>query len=748
MLESWGRLVHRHRWTVLVLSLLSSLTSIWVTTRGGQLDSGMVLEGTESGRALALMERELPRRPVAFDLIFGHRTWMATGPDFRAAVERALAPLRGHPRVAAVRTAWDVTPPAAERLSRDGRYTRVSVELEGQAAVVESMVFAGGGSEAYAELRPLVRSDVLSVTAAGALALHHDFTELTRRDVTRAELVILPVVPVLLLVVFGSVVAAAVPFGVGLLAVAGGMAGTLLLARVMSVSIYAPNVVTMIGLAVAIDYSLFIVSRYREEIGKRSPEDALGRSLATAGSAIIFSGLTVAVGLLGLYSLRLGNLGSVGLCGTAVVGFAVLYALTFLPALLAVLGPRIDAWRLPWPRVTRGRAERGMWVRVTNLVMAHPWRVLVPVTALLLLLGAPFARIRLATTDVGVLPPNAEGRRGQDLLRREFPGQESTRLIVILDWGARSPRAAAQIAELHQLSRWLAAQPDVARLDSFVDIDPSVSLGQYQMLAAMPPGARPVAIEAALARTMGRHVSLLVVHTLQPANSDAARQLVHRIRREHPPGSAQILVTGHSAFDVDFLDLVRAHAPLAVAVIVAVTYLVLFVLLRSILLPLKAVIVNFLSISASYGALVWIFQDGHLTRWLHFVPGPIETATPLIMFCVMFGLSMDYGVLLLSRIREEYQRSGDNVIAVGTGLQHTGRLITAAAAIMATVFFGFAAADLVVIKAIGIGMGIAVLLDATIVRALLVPATMRLLGRWNWWAPAILTRLPTPLHRH
>jgi RND superfamily putative drug exporter len=260
------------------------------------------------------------------------------------------------------------------------------------------------------------------------------------------------------------------------------------------------------------------------------------------------------------------------------------------------------------------------------------------------------------------------------------------------------------------------------------------------MIAAMPSYIRPPLVQLAFDQTMGRHIALLVVHTPHAAGSDPARSLVRRIREEHPPLPARLLVTGHTAFDVDFLGLVRDHAPRAVLLIVVATYLLLFVLLGSVLLPLKAVVINFLSISASYGALVWIFQDGHLASWLHFSPGPIETSTPLIMFCVMFGLSMDYGVLLLSRIREEYQRTGDNTLAVGTGLQHTGRLITGAAAIMATVFFAFAAADVVVIKAIGIGMGIAVVLDATVVRALLVPATMRLLGRWNWWAPGPVVR--------
>src|SRR6185295_9462010 len=605
---------------------------------GGRFDTAFVPTETESGRALMLMNRDLPQRPLAFHLVFGHQRMPITDPAFRAEVERALAPLQQDPRVAAIRTVWNANPPQPERVSRDGRHTRVSVELKGHTAAVESMVFVADGAETYAALRPLVRSDVLSVTAAGALALHYDFTEITRRDVVRAELVILPVVPVLLLLVFGSVVAAAVPFGVGLLAVAGGMAGTYLLSHVMAVSIYAVNVITMIGLAVAIDYSLFIVSRHREEIRRRGGEEALGRTMATAGSAILFSGLTVAVGLLGLYSLGLGNLGSIGLCGTLVVFFAVLYGLTFLPALLAVLGPRLDAWPVPLLSRASTSGGRGFWVRLTTVVMNHPWWVLIPVAAVLLLLGSPFARIRLAASDVEMLPASAESRRGEELVRREFPGQETTRIIVILDFGEGSPLAAPRVAELYDVSRWLAKQPGVQKVESFVDLDPSFPLGQYQMLAVMR-ATGPPAIQGALAQTMGRHIALLAVHTAFPASSDEARNLVRHIRETHPPVKGQLLVTGHAAFDIDFLALVRVHAPRAVTLIVVATYVVLFILLGSVLLPAKAVLMNFLSISASYGALVWIFQDGHLARWLHFTPGPIETATPLVMFCVIFGLS-------------------------------------------------------------------------------------------------------------
>jgi RND superfamily putative drug exporter len=708
-----------------------------LTGHGGRFDSTLVPTETESGQALNLMQRDLPARPLAFQLILRHPTLPASHPTVRAEVLRALAPLRDHPRVAAVRTAWDISPVDPDRVSRDGRYTRASVELRGYNSAVESMVFAAQGGEAYAELRPLVRSDVLAVVAAGALALHHDFTETTRRDVWRAEMVILPVVPVLLLLAFGSVMAAALPFGVGLLAVAGGLAGTGLLSRISSVSIYASNVVTMIGLAVAIDYSLFIVSRFREEIRQSSVADALGRTLGTAGVSIFFSGLTVATGLLGLYALGLGNLGSIGLCGTLVVSFAVLYSLTFLPALLAVLGPRVDAW--PVFRADRGQpAAESFWRGLTAVVMAHPWKILLPVTAALLLLGSPFMRIRLGASDIGMLPPRSEARQGEEILRREFPGQETNRILVVLDYGEGAPLTTPRIDRLYDYSRRLAREPGVSRVESVVTLDPAITRTQYQALAVMPADVRLPTIQAALAQTVGQHIALMVLHTPHAAGSAAAQALVRRIRAERTVGDARVLVTGHTAFDLDFTGLVRDHAPRAVAIIVAVTCLALFWLLGSLLLPFKAVIMNFLSISASYGALVWIFQDGHLARWLDFTPGPIESGTPLIMFCVTFGLSMDYGVLLLSRIREEYQKSGDNALAVAVGLEATGRLITSAAAIMAAVFFGFALADLVVIKAIGIGMGIAVVVDATVVRMLLVPATMRLLGRWNWWAPESL----------
>jgi RND superfamily putative drug exporter len=737
VLARWGRLVYRARWLVLIVSALSLGAAIPVILARAPLDPPDIPAETESGRALRLIGGELAARPPSFSLIFSSPTLSARDPAFRREVERALAPLARDARVARVRTADGGLPGA---ISRDGRRALAVVELHGRATGFASLEFSGVPPDLYPSLRALVRSDTLEVLAAGAIALNHDFTEVARQDVGRVEVIILPLVAVLLVLVFGSVVAALLPLAVGALAMASAIAGTLLLARFVSVSIYAPNIVSMIGLGVAIDYSLFVVSRFREELREHPTPEAVARTVATAGRAVFFSGLTVAIGLLGMMLLGLGNLGSLGWAGTTVVAFAVVYGLTTLPALLAVLGPRVNVVRIPFLDRGRPAAGHGAWHGVATLVMAHPWRVLLPVVALLLVLGLPLLHLRVSAGDETALPVEAESRRGTELVRREFPGQDVNRILVVLDAGRDSPLTPERVAQAHAISRWLATRPRVGRVDSFVDLDPSFDLAMYRRLAAVPRKERPPELAAALEHLVGEHIALLVVSTEVRPSSDAARALVREIRTAHPPFAGEVLVAGQTAFDLDFIGLTVRRAPLAVGLIVLVTFVVMFLLLDSVLLPLKAVAMNLLSITASFGALVWIFQDGHLADALGFTPGPIQTATPLIMFCLVFGLSMDYEVLLLSRVREEYDRRGDNAHAVAAGLERTGRLITGAAAIMAAVFFGFGLARSVIIQAVGIGIGIAVVVDATIVRALLVPATMRLMGRWNWWRPAWLDR--------
>jgi putative drug exporter of the RND superfamily len=741
MLGAWGLFVYRFRRALVVLSLASLFPATWLVARGGELDTSVVPLVTESGRAAELIAGELPRG-ASFELIFSDSSGHATDPAFRQAVARAIDPLRRDSRVARLVTAYDRSPSDPALVSEDGRRTRVIVEVAGQASPFESLEFSSVPPAVYRSLRRQVHSDTLEVLATGSPALHHDFTEMAETDLRRCELVALPVVLVLLLVVFGSGVAAFLPLAVALLAMAAGTAGMLLLSRVMPVSTYATNLVTMIGLGVAIDYALFIVSRFREELGQqRDIPGALARTMATAGRAVLFSGLTVAIGFGGMMLVPIGALASLGVAGTMVVALAVIYSATVLPAVLAILGPRVDALRVPFTSSRASRPGGGAWHRIAATVMDHPWGVLLPVLAGLLMLGLPFRAIRLASADPMILPADAESRRGEELRRRAFPLAAGSPIVVVLRDADRAPTSPQRIRELYMMSRWLARLPGATRVESFVDLDPRLGRDQYERLASLPPPARPPAIDAALRAMMGTHISTLLVYSSFSRESHEARALVRAIRDRHPPTDAEVLVSGQTAFDLDFIRLMERAVPVTGAFIVVVTYVILFFLLGSLLLPLKAVLMNLLSITASYGALVWIFQEGHLARWLGFTPGPIESPIPLIMFCVLFGLSMDYEVLLLSRTREEYGRTRDNRQAVAHSLERTGALITGAAAIMAVVFFGFGFAHAVMIKAIGIGMGIAVIVDATIVRALLVPATMRLLGDWNWWAPAPLSRM-------
>jgi len=739
LLEGWGRRVYRLRWWLFALSLVPLAPAFVVVAHGARAASAPILASTESGRAAKLMARELSDRPLSFDLILSHPTLRATDPPFKAEVKRALQALRDDSRVSRIRTPYDLDPPDQTLISRDGHRIRAVVELKHRSSAIESLEFSSLPPGFYPSLRSKVSPSALEVVAAGPLVLHHDFVEVAQRDLRRSELVIMPVVALFLLLAFGSVVAAILPLGVGLLAVSGGIAGTEILARYTSVSAYAPNIVTMIGLGVAIDYSLFIVSRFREEIMRRSVPDALAVTLARTGQAILFSGVTVAIGLLGMLMLGLGNIGSLGVAGTLVVALSVLYGLTFLPATLALLGRRVNALAIPGLR-RRGRTT-GFWHRLSTLVMAHPWRVLLPVTALLLLLGSPFLHLRLAAGDASSMPSWAESRRGAELLQRDFVAGEVPPVIVVVHHRTGSPLEPGRMGQAYDLNHWLAAQPAVSGVQSVMDLSPDTSREEYQRFVKVPMEMWPEDMRREVAQVVGAHIMVFAVSTKVPAGSDETRALVRTIRSSHPPVDGEVLVTGATAFDLDFMGVITDNAPKAVGLVVAATYIALLLLLGSVLLPLKAVVVNLLSISASYGALVWIFQDGHLSHLLGFTPGPIQTATPIIMFCLIFGLSMDYEVLLLSRMREEYERSGDNVLAVGAGLERTGRLITWAGAIMAAVFFAFALAESVIIKAVGIGIGIAVILDATVVRGLLVPATMRLMGHWNWWLPRPLARL-------
>jgi RND superfamily putative drug exporter len=542
--------------------------------------------------------------------------------------------------------------------------------------------------------------------------------------------------------VFGSVIAAALPLAVGAAGVVLVLASLVVAARVTDLSIFVLNLATMLGLGLAVDYSLFITSRFREELARRgSVAEAVEQTAATAGKAVFFSGTTVLIGLMGLALFDFMFLRSVGIAGVIVVAWSTIAALTLLPALLAIVGRGIDRFAVRRPRPIDAGAS-GFWVRLSRAVMARPLAVLVPTLALLLLLGAPFLRVNISSPDATILPPDLPSRQAFDVLVAEFGAGEISPFLVVFAADGDIARPA-HLASIYEAGARLAADPRVTRVQSLVP--PELPRNRAIAAARLQIGLDRLGIETPAARLAGDETAVMLVYSAYLPNAEESKALLRELRALSPPGLT-VRVDGGTAEIVDVVAEMYAEFPKAIALVVGATYLVLLVLFRSLLLPLKAIFMNGLSILASYGALVWVFQEGHLSRWLGFAPqGFVEASLPIIMFCVLFGLSMDYEVFLLSRIREEWEQTGDNARAVAAGLQRSGRIITSAALLVVVVTASFVTADVVLIKALGFGIALAVLLDATVVRALLVPATMCLLGDWNWWLPSPLARLlPAP----
>ena len=738
MFERWGRFVYRWRWATLVVSGVLLAASIVGVLGGGTLSSGNSGSGRlEAERANSLITQQIvpaqKKTGSGFTLIFGSGSLTASDAAFKSAILAAVQPLTTDSRVTGVTTPYDVPAAAAASMtSRDSHKVLVQVGVKDSSQVARKY---------YPELRSKVRSNTLSIQGTGALAINRAFDTTLQQDLARAEYVSLPVTLILLVLIFGTVVAAGLPLGVGILAILGGIAGTFLLSRFTDVSQYALNIVTLIGLAVAIDHSLFIVNRFRDELSAgRSREDAIAVAVATAGRSIMFSGITVAIGLGAMLFFQGTFLASMGAAGTIVVAVAVFYGLTFLPALLSVLGGAVNRVRLPFSRPHQHDA-RGFWHGMAEWVMRRPVVVLLPTLGFLLLAGIPFLSIRLANGDVDQLPPGDESRQGYDTLIRDFPGQDQTVVTAVVYYPNSSPLTSEHVGAAYDLSQRVASMPNVLRVDSLLNVDPSLTKADYQRLYAGPASGLPQPLQQALRSGSGKNLLVLNVVTNKAPTTDEARTIVRAIRGQSVGAGGQVLVTGQTADDLDIIGYILDKTPIAVGVVVLVTYLVLFLLTGSIVLPLKAVVVNLLSIAASFGALVWIFQQGHLSNVLGFTPQSIDPSVPVILFSIVFGMSMDYEVFLISRMQEEYRRTGDNRSAVAEGLQRSGRLISGAAAIMAAVFLAFGLADVVLIKAIGIGLAIAVVIDATIVRMLLVPAIMRLLGDLNWWAPRPLAWL-------
>lgn len=556
--------------------------------------------------------------------------------------------------------------------------------------------------------------DLIDVEVGGFEETFRAVSVQVEKDLLRAEMIAFPITLILLLFVFGSLVSAALPLAIGGIAIVGSFFVLRVLTGFTDVSIFALNLITAMGLGLGIDYSLFVVSRFREELHRGlTPHDAVVQTVKTAGRTVAFSGMTVALSLSALLIFPLTFLRSFAYAGVAVVLLAALAAVVFLPALLAVLGHRVDKLAI-WHRRNQRTEGEGFWHRMAVTVMRRPVPIATSVIVFLLLLGAPFLGVKFGRTDHRVLPVESQVRQTMAEIGGNFSVNNGESLQIVAvgagDAGDQIDTYATLLSEIDRAASVEAVTGTYANGEQVADPNESS------------------------ARFANKHGAWLSVMPEGDTTAAEREQLVRDVRALDPPFDVQ--VTGPPAVDIDARESLFSRLPLAAVLIGAATFVLLFLMFGSILVPAKALVLNLLSLTATFGALVWIFQQGNLSGILDFTStGALDVTMPILMFCIAFGLSMDYEVFLLSRIKEEYDRTGDNAASVALGLERTGRIVTAAAVLLSIVFGAFATSSVTFIKLFGIGLTIAVLADATLVRATLVPAFMRLAGRANWWAP-------------
>jgi RND superfamily putative drug exporter len=693
-----ARLVLVSAFVLIVVAAALGLGAFGKLQNGGQDDPH-----SESVQAQNLIDKKFGGQN---DLVFlvHARTGTVDSPAISAAGARLTRSLAGDKGVSGVQSYW---PGKTTDLRSQG----------GRDALV--LVRTNGGDDANSALidRYARSTGAYTIKAGGDAGFNHDIGGAVGRSLGLAEAIAVPILLVLLLFVFGSLVSALLPLVIGGIAILGTFAELSLLADVTNVSIFAINLTTGLGLGLGIDYGLLLVSRYRERLAAGDPvEAAVRHTVTTAGRTIGFSAATVAVALAALLVFPQYFLRSFAYAGIGVVVIAALAAVLVTPALLAVLGHRVNSGKLPWFSPARS-VEAPIWGRIAAAVMRHPARTALPVVALLVVLAIPLGSLHFGSPDDRVLRSDVAARQVGDTLRTEFGGAGTSEISVVttapLDRAATSSYART-LSQLHGVSR--------------------VQAGTGQFVGGHPVGTPA---QPGLSRPDG---ALFVVDTrLDPASS-AAQDLVRGIRDVPAPGEVGTLVGGDTALLVDNNNVISSRLTIAIPMIALSTFVLLFLFTGSVVQPLRALVLSALSLSATLGVVVWVFQHGHLSGLLGFTPMPTDTAMTVLLFCVAFGLSMDYEVFVTSRIKELHDAGADTAEAVRSGLARTGRLVTAAASLLAVSFFAFLVGSVNFLQLFGLGAGLAILIDATLVRAVLVPAVMRILGPHAWYAPRLLRR--------
>ncbi|MFD4675651.1 MMPL family transporter [Lentzea sp. NPDC058450] len=703
MFAKWGTLAYKRRWVVMVATLaLTVMGGVWGLGVFERLNEGGFGDPTsESIRANKLVEDTFGRQGGDIVVIYTAPTGSTIdSPDVREKAEKALAGLPTD-KVKTVVSYWSLPQPNPFGTA-DKSKALVAITLQASDSNTQL--------KDYAAISDQLVIDGVQALTAGQIPIQKAIAEMSGSDLVRAETVSMPLVLLLLVIVFGGLIAASLPVIVGMLSIMGALGLLHAISLGTDVNSFAINVATLLGLGMAIDYGLFIVGRFREELAAgRTPEQAVQRTVGSAGRTVVFSATLLITALAGLLLFPQAFLKSLGYGGMSAVVVAAVVSLTLLPALLGILGHRVDKFSMPW-RKRMARSEHGSgWARLGTRVMKRPGLFAIPIVAVLLALGLPFLHVKFGEVTEKVLPVGNESRVAVETLNKDFPELAKTGIDIAIS-GNPSPEAV---------------QSYVQRVSDVPGVDTA---------------------EAALEPKDGKW--LVSASLTGESLSDASKQAVLDVRKLAGPQGATVLVGGPTAVNVDSLDAISDRLPWMALLFFAATFILMFLAFGSVLLPIKAIVMSALSLSATFGVLVWIFQDGHLASLFGVTPSPLDSGIVVLMVAVILGLSTDYEVFLLSRMVEARSKGASNEEAVRVGLAKTGRVITAAAILLIVVTGAFAFSQVAMMRFVGVGMILALALDATIVRMLLVPAVLKLMGDAAWWAPGPLRRIQEKLAIH
>jgi RND superfamily putative drug exporter len=733
-----GKWVYHHKvaivliWSLLIgvsIPLLMDVLAPFVST-------GFVAEQSESVKAAAYLDKHLGFYKNRFIILYHSNQLLATSDEYKQKLKYSLAGLKK------LSMKHEIIYPSmnSKQISKDKHTAYVVVFFKDNKTFTPTMLKA---------FRQAIKTPSgMSMNMGGEAIFVNSIEKQTQKDLYKADMVAAPASVITLIFIFGTLIAAFLPMVLG-----GGCALLILailycLGYAFSLSIFTLNIALLLGLCLSLDYAIFIIFRFREELHAKQYkiEEAVANTVATAGRSVFFSGLAVFVSLSALLFFPINILFSIGVGGLVAVLISVTMALTLLPAILALINSGVNRFAIPWVYDDAAKNEKigliPFWRKFAFSVIKHPVFFFLFILLFLLFLGAPFLNVRLGISDMHILPEHSESNRFLQAYEKKFDENELTPILLLVSVKQGVILSENNINRLYDLVQRLESYAAIKRVDSIVSLDSEYKKSQYQALYQLPKKAMSPAVRKMLTTTTGNKFTVVSVVSKYNSNHPKTLKLVRKLTNMDPGEGLKVRLTGTPVDNLEVMEAIAHLFPYAVAWISILTYIILFFLLRSVFLPFKAILMNILSLCASYGVLVFVFQEGHLHDFLNFTPqGMLDVSMLIIIFCALFGFSMDYEVFLLSRIKEHYEATHDNDSSIVFGIEKSSKIITSAALIVIILCGSFMFADVLMVKEFGLGIAIAIFVDAFIIRLFLVPATMSLVKRWNWYRPKWVDRV-------